>query len=590
VGAVPLRAETPETSPRVIQTGAFLPNCDSNSIFPGVGEMRFSALMFLAVLSMAIPAAAQDACSWSRDVRLVNGKIHTMDAQDRVVSEVTIQEGRFAYIGALAGRKLNPCTKVIDLQGRVAVPGLIDNHNHFVLFSQRPGYDVMVETSSSIPQAMAMLTERARTAPAGAWVTAIGDWTPRLFAENRLPTLGELDRAVPDHPVFFATFGPAITNTMGEKFFESKGIKVNSTTGALEGPAAAAALGELRKMQTPEDKIRSAEDAQAYVLRYGLTTSVDMGVFADPGSPDLQDSFTFPGIASANPWTVYDQILALDHEHKLDERVRLFLLSMDQTMELPILKERLRQVFPNFGDDMLRVSGIGEFASPWFANFAGGKHPENYETALELVAHHGWPYQQHTLSLEEVQFTAETYAKVNAVTPVADLRWSIAHVPAIDAQTLQSMKAIGVGMALHGWKYLQGGQGTPAGQPAGPPYRTILASGIHTGAGSDAGDISVLDPWYEIYYMVTGKDCTGALINSGEQVTREQALRMYTAENGWFFREESALGSVETGKLGDVAVLSEDYFDPKGVPDEEIKKLRSVLTIVGGRVVYSDPH
>jgi hypothetical protein len=315
-----------------------------------------------------------------------------------------------------------------------------------------------------------------------------------------------------------------------------------------------------------------------------------MGVFADPGSPDLQDDFTFPGIASANPWSVYDQILALDHQHKLDERVRLFMISMDKTMALPLLTERLLNVFPDFGDDMLRVSGIGEFASPWFANFAGGQHPENYETALQLVAKHGWTYQQHTLSLAEVQFTAQTYEKVNGITPIADLHWSIAHVPAIDSQTLQSMKTIGVGMALHGWKYLQGGQGTPAGEPAGPPYRTILESGIHAGAGSDAGDISELDPWFEIYYMVTGKDSTGALINSGEQVTREQALRMYTAANPWFFHEESQLGSMEAGKLGDLVVLSDDYFDPKRVPDEGIKKLKSVLTVVGGRIVYDDIH
>jgi hypothetical protein len=194
------------------------------------------------------------------------------------------------------------------------------------------------------------------------------------------------------------------------------------------------------------------------------------------------------------------------------------------------------------------------------------------------------------LSLAEVQFTAQTYEKVNAVTPIADLHWSIAHVPAIDAQTIQSMKAIGVGMALHGWKYLQGGQGTPAGQPAGPPYRTILESGIHVGAGSDAGDISMLDPWFEIYYMVTGKDCTGALINSGEQVTRQQALRMYTADNGWFFREDSELGSMETGKLGDLVVLSDDYFDPNRVTDEGIKQLKSMLTVVGGRIVYNDIH
>jgi len=549
--------------------------------------MRFPILIWLAMLSFAIPAAGQDACMWSRDVRLVNGRIHTMDAQDRVVSEVTIQEGRFAYIGPLGNHKVGPCTKVIDLHGRTVVPGLIDNHNHFVLFSQRPGYNVMVETAANIPEAMAMLTERARNVPAGAWVTAIGDWTPRLFAENRLPTLAEIDKAVPDHPVFFATFGPAITNSLGKKFFESKGIAV-ADNGALQGPAANAALGVLRSMQTLEDKIRSAEYAQSYALGYGLTTSVDMGVFADPDSPDLQDSFTFGGIASANPWTVYEQILALDQQHKLDERVRLFLLSMDKTTELPILRERLLNLFPDFGDDMLRVSGIGEFASTWFAVFAGGNHPGNFEAALQMVAKHGWPYQQHTLSLAEVQFTAQTYEKVNAVTPIADLHWSIAHVPAIDAETLQSMKRIGVGMALHGWKYLQGGQGTPSGQPAGPPYKTILESGIHVGAGSDAGDISVLDPWFEIYYMVTGKDCTGALINSGEQVTREQALRMYTADNGWFFREESELGSIETGKLGDVVVLSGDYFDPKQVSDEGIKQLKSVLTVVGGRVVHND--
>lgn len=552
--------------------------------------MRFPLLILLAVLATAVPAVGQDSCSWSHDLRLLNGKIHTLDSQDRVVSEVTIQEGRFAYIGPLGNRKVNPCTKVIDLHGRVVVPGLIDNHNHFVLFSQRPGYNVMVETATSIPQAMALLKERARTVPAGAWVTAIGDWTPRLFAENRMPTLTELDQAVPDHPVFFATFGPAVTNSLGQRFFESKGIVANPATGALEGPAAAAALGILRQMQTPEDKIRSAEDAQAYVLRYGLTTSVDMGVFVDPDSPDVQDSFTFPGIASANPWIVYDQILALDHQQKLDERVRLFMISMDKTVALPLLTERLLNVFPDFGDDMLRISGIGEFATPWFVNFAGGQRPDNYETALQLVAKHGWTYQQHTLSLAEVQFTAQTYEKVNAVTPVADLHWSIAHVPAIDPQTLQSMKMIGVGMALHGWKYLQGGQGTPAGQPAGPPYRSILASGIHAGAGSDAGDISVLDPWFEIYYMVTGKDCTGALINSGEQVTREQALRMYTADNGWFFREENELGSIETGKLGDLSVMSDDYFDRKAVSDEGIKQLKSVLTVVGGRIVYSDPH
>jgi imidazolonepropionase-like amidohydrolase len=95
-------------------------------------------LLLAAMLVKAPPAAAQSPCSWSRDLQLVNGRIHTMDAQDRVVSQVTIQEGRFAYIGS-APKTLDPCTKVIDLHGRTVVPGLIDDHNHFVLFSRRPG-------------------------------------------------------------------------------------------------------------------------------------------------------------------------------------------------------------------------------------------------------------------------------------------------------------------------------------------------------------------------------------------------------------------------------------------------------------------
>ncbi|HEX5420232.1 MAG TPA: amidohydrolase family protein, partial [Gammaproteobacteria bacterium] len=265
-------------------------------------RMPFVLLLLVgAAFAKGTPAAAQSPCDWSRDLRLMNGKIHTMDAQDRVVDEVTIQEGRVAYVGS-APKRLDPCTKVVDLHGRTVIPGLIDNHNHFVLFSRRPGYDVMVETATSIPQAMAMLAQRAKAAPAGAWVTAIGDWTPRLFAEKRAPTLAELDRAVPDHPVLFAAFGPAVTNTLGKQFFEGKGITVGAE-GTLNGAAATAALNLLRGMQTDEDRIRSAKYAQAYVLRYGLTTSVDMGVFARPGSPDLQDSATLDGIASANPWT-----------------------------------------------------------------------------------------------------------------------------------------------------------------------------------------------------------------------------------------------------------------------------------------------
>src|ERR1019366_5502211 len=162
---------------------------------------------------------------------------------------------------------------------------------------------------------------------------------------------------------------------------------------------------------------------------------------------------------------------------------------------------------------------------------------------------------------------------------IAGLRWSIAHSPRIDQATLNRLKAVGAGIAVHPFEYLGAAGG-------GPPLRMILDSGIHVGAGSDSAQISTLNPWLIISYMVTGKTAAGALVNAGQQIKRDEALRLYTAENGWFFREENKLGSIVPGKLGDVVVLDADYFDPKKVPDEAIRRVRPILTIVDGKVVY----
>jgi predicted amidohydrolase YtcJ len=154
-------------------------------------------------------------------------------------------------------------------------------------------------------------------------------------------------------------------------------------------------------------------------------------------------------------------------------------------------------------------------------------------------------------------------------------------VPLIDQPTVLRLKAIGAGVAVHPFRYLSGGTA------GGPPLRMIIDTGIRVGAGSDSAQISTLDPWNMIYYMVTGKNVAGKLVNGGQQITREEAIRLYTVENGWFFKEENKLGSIEEGKLGDVAVLSDDYFDPVRVPDASLRELHSVLTVVDGKVVHN---
>ena len=536
---------------------------------------RMGRSLLLAVLISGTLASAQDNCTGSHDLKLVNGRIHTMDQKNSVVSRAIIQDGKF-----VTGGKLSPCTKTINLHGRTAVPGLIDNHNHIVLLGIRPGHDTRLETATSIADVQAAIKARAKTVPPNAFITAMGGWNPAQFAEKRLPTLQELDAADSAHPVmvFLAFTGPAATNTAGKAFFTSKGVAVSDTGAIAANGPSIAALNALRAVQTFDDKKQGTLDAMAYSASVGVTTNVDMGAFVIPGTPDTQQGFSFDTLASADPFHMYDAVLALHREGKMPTRLRVFYLSMDTQPNVPLLNQRLLNAFRDFGDDMMRASGIGEFATNW-PLFGNVTPPPNYGAALKLIAEHGWPFQQHSLSLAEDQLTATTFEAVNAATPIANLRWSIAHVPHIDQATLNRFKALGAGIAIHPFEYLAGGPN------AGPPIKMILDSRIHAGAGSDSAQISTLNPWLMIYYMVTGKNSSGTVINAGQQITRLEALRLYTSENGWFFHEEDKLGSIEPGKLGDVVVLSDDFFDAKKVPDEGIKKIKSVLTIVDGRVV-----
>jgi predicted amidohydrolase YtcJ len=539
----------------------------------------------LAGAALAAPAAASDRdddrCAGSRDVRLVNGKIHTLDNRNSIVSSVTIRNGKFTAVGP--GGKSDdggPCMRVINLHGRTAVPGLVDNHNHIILLGLRPGHDTRLESAFSIADVQAAIRARSRGVPPGEFITAMGGWIAAQFAENRLPTLAELDAAAPNHPVLvFNTFlGPAVTNTLGKAFFDSKGVAVDAGGNIPIGPALAA-LNALRAIQTFEDKKRGMRDALAYSASVGVTTNVDMGGFILPGTPNIQDSDMFDTLASFNPFTAYDPLLALHDEGKVSVRVRLFFLSMDRRPDVPMTTQRVLNAFSNFGDDMVRTSGIGEFATTW--PLFGNPAPTNFVAALTIIAQQRWAFQQHTLSLFEDQFTAGAFETVNKTIPIADLRWSLGHVPQIDQATVNRLKAVGAGIAVHPFRYLSGGD------LGGPPLRMILDSGVRVGAGSDSAQISTLNPWNMIYYMVTGKNVVGKLVNGGQQITREEAIRLYTVANGWFLREEDKLGSIEEGKLGDVVVLSDDYFDRFRVPDERIRKLHSVLTIVDGKVVHN---
>ena len=149
-----------------------------------------------------------------------------------------------------------------------------------------------------------------------------------------------------------------------------------------------------------------------------------------------------------------------------------------------------------------------------------------------------------------------------------------------NADLLTRLKALGCGVQMGAFRWVTS---TDPNVIVGPPFRTIVEHGIQTGMMGDGVHIAPLNPWLQIYFATTGVNSFGARVNGNQQLTREEALRLFTRGNSWFLRMEEKIGSIEPGKLADVAVLDRDYFS---VPDADIKKVRSVLTVVGGNIVH----
>jgi hypothetical protein len=484
---------------------------------------------------------------------LVNGKIHTMDAASRVVSQALMENGRFTAVGDTVSAR---GARRIDLRGRTAIPGIIDAHNHIVLVGNRPGWHTPLEHVFTIADLVAELKTRSMTVPRGEFITTVGPLSAMQLAERRLPTLTELDAV--DRPVYLqAAQGGTRTNSAGKAWLETKGVTVGAD-GAITGPALGLALQTLRKeLLTPETRKRSALVALQYYAGLGITTHRDCGAF--------QADEPAGGVASENTYTMHNPFLALHREGPMPARLRIDFLHQDAPTAnppLPTLGPRLRNAFPFFGDEWIRTGGIGEFTG-------GGVE------GLRAIARAGWRAEDHALNLAMVTNLIKDRETVNAEIPLSGLRWIISHIPDFPVDLANRMNAMGMGV-LVGWGPLR------TGTNVGPPYRMLMTHPIRKGYHSDGGDITVINPWLNIYTIVTGRNLAGQPILGDQTLTRQEALWMATAANKWFV-EEDDLGSIEVGNRADLAVLDRDVFS---VPDEELKRTRSLLTLVGGRPVH----
>jgi predicted amidohydrolase YtcJ len=558
----------------------------------------------------ALPASGAQAKvgegSGSKDeLTFVNGRIHTMDDENRIVSSVAIRDGRFVAVGNAANP--GPGSNVINLHGRTVVPGLIESHTHFVSLANRPGYHVAQwELASNVAEVVALLAARRRDVPEGQFITAMGAGTPRMFAELRLPFLAEIDAAVPDRPVFLyqGGGGPARTNTLGKAFFES-------ATAPLAGPVTVGADGtiaggnpnmanralyHLRIRQTFEDKKRSALDAMAFSASVGITAVLDQTLVAvatgtlDPASLDPQPTHA---LFNLNHYRMYDAWLALHREDRTLIRLQINFLHNqpfipalgDLDHQLPELRERLKNQFFFFGDGMVRTGAIGEWAAP----FALPSSPDNYAVWYEsqrLVAKARWRNENaqagSPTSSANIEQVVATYEAMDREFGIKDLRWGLQHAAFATPDQLARLKSLNCAVSMSGFTWLNGVPRAD-GLPNGPLYPQILKSEIPAGLHEDGVHIAPHNPWFAMHYATTGLNVLGQQINPGQQITRQQALQAYTRANAWYLNRENELGSIEEGKFADLLVLDRDYFS---VSDADARKTRPVLTVVDGKIVH----
>ncbi len=517
------------------------------------------------LISGAAPAAAQEI-----DTILVNGKVVTVDAQSSIRSALAIREGRIAALGSDADiRKLaGPRTRTIDLQGRTVIPGLIDSHMHATRAALSFSTEVNWIGAASLADALTRLRQAAAKAKPGSWLIVV---TPQAtldaFKEHRRPTQAELLAAAPNNPVYVQLgYGWAMMTPLA-----LKALNINSLDGVVTNNIIE--LFDRLPKPTFDEQVEGTKAFFRELNRLGLTGVVD------------------PGGNNVTP-REYQALFKVWRDHDLTLRVAYSLCGMTDGSEFAEYQNYLAMMPQGFGDDMLHFNGIGERIT-WAMNGINGVPPEadkaKYYEIVRWAAQRGLTVTMHWNTETNADHLLGIWERVNKEFPIAPLRWTIAHLNDASPQTLQRMKALGVGWTVQDAMYNTGSDVLQREGAAKvrrePPVVTGNKIGVAIGAGTDAHRVSTYNPFTVLQWFLDGRNASGTALRAAEETpSRADALRFYTLGSAWVSHDERLRGSLEVGKLADLAVLSKDYLT---VPVDQIGGIESMMTMVGGKVVYA---
>jgi predicted amidohydrolase YtcJ len=549
------------------------------------------AASFLAVASQAQAQA---------DLILTNGKIATMTKEGQFVQALAVKDGKVLATGSNAQvlKLKRDSTQVIDAGGRTVIPGLNDSHLHVIREGLNYNMELRWDGVTSLKRALQMLKEQAARTPDGEWVKVVGGWNEYQFEEKRLPTLEEINAAVPDKPVF-------ILYLYGLGFLNQKGVQTlgyNKDTKYKDGEVELDAKGQptgkliakpnaliLYSTLAKTNKLSRADQLNSTLHYYrelnrlGVTSAIDAG----GGFQNYPDDY---GVS-----------LELARSGQLSVRTSYYLFAQRAGKEMEDFQRWIGMTHPGKNDHMFYPNGFsaeggGEnlvASAADFENFLEPRPdlPEAMEGELEqvvaLMVKNRWPFRLHATYGESIDRDLSVIEKVNAKTPLKGLRFIIDHGETITDAQLARIKKLGGGIAVQDRMHFQGEAywkryGAQTRQM--PPIRKMLDMGLPVGLGTDGTRVSSYNPWPSVYWAVTGKTAGGMPIWQGRDLlSRYEALKLITTGSAWMSGEEKLKGTIQRGQYADFVVLPEDVFT---VDAERIKRLESVLTVVNGKVVY----
>ena len=555
-------------------------------------------------LKGSVSAAALSGCSTlmptqAADTLIVNGRIATLDPKNPNAEAIAIRGERIVEVGnpGELEKYRGPNTRVIDAGRRIVIPGLNDAHTHFIRGGLTYTNEVRWDGVPSLAEGMRRVREQAKRTPPPHWVQVIGGWTWAQFAEKRHPTLDEINAATGDTPcMIMHLYDRAWLNRSAVRVLGWEKELPKLFGGFVERDANGRPTGLVMSTTSLASLVsvwlrvpRLSQDEQVISTRHFMREHNRLGV----------TSVIDAGGGGQNFPENYAAIAKLAADRRLTLRIGYQLFAQTPGKELENYQVWSKLVSIGQGDDYYRMVGAGEyllyaagdpanFAKDWVKPPAGAMEPQ-FAAVVKHLAALGWPFRQHATFDSTAARQLDVLEQVNREVPLKKLRWGLDHCETLTPKSLERLAALGGSVSIQNRMSLDGEAfvakyGVAAAEDA-PPIARIREMGIPLACGTDANRATSYNPWIGVHWLLTGKTLGGSKLQGEKNLLdRTEALRLFTAGGAWISSEETKKGTLEAGKLADLVVLSGDYFS---MPVDEVRDLESVLTMVGGKVVYA---